>query len=52
MKEGNPFGPFWDELGVDFDSYQKFSWSFDELEKWFSEFPPEKFPVLAFKGKL
>ncbi|XP_064626465.1 GDP-fucose protein O-fucosyltransferase 1-like [Lineus longissimus] len=52
MKEGNPFGPFWDGLNVDFDSYVYFDifFSSQNIPQWQERFPPEKFPVYAFKG--
>lgn len=50
MKEGNPFGPFWNELGVDFDGYEKYDWGYEDAEIWRENFPPEKYPVLALKG--
>lgn len=52
MKEGNPFGPFWDGLGVDFDNYKTFSIHYSDPtgKSWQDSFPPDKFPVLALKG--
>lgn len=55
MKEGNPFGPFWDELGVNFDRSAFTSLSNDVykehiLKIWKEKFSPEQHPVLAFKG--
>ncbi|TRY83648.1 hypothetical protein DNTS_017541 [Danionella cerebrum] len=41
MKDGNPFGPFWDHIGVDFDR----SILFGGLS-----FPPQEHPVLALPG--
>ncbi|XP_068677897.1 GDP-fucose protein O-fucosyltransferase 1-like isoform X2 [Montipora foliosa] len=55
MKDGNPFKPFWDELGVDFDEkivYHLGTRVQDpyERDKWKKEFPPSNHPVLAFRG--
>lgn len=55
MKKGNPFGPFWEELGVEFDDSVFMKMSYD-VEKdyvrkmWRESFPPQEHPVLAFKG--
>ncbi|XP_071948463.1 GDP-fucose protein O-fucosyltransferase 1-like [Antedon mediterranea] len=56
MKEGNPFGPFWDNFKIEFDnhrSYQPLSYStqYSNIkEKWHEVFPVSTYPVLAFSG--
>jgi peptide-O-fucosyltransferase len=52
MKEGNPFGPFWDELKVDFVDTVAYHLSYDEylVDQWNQLFPPDRYPVLALKG--
>lgn len=55
-KEGNPFGPYWDKFGIDFDADEFFGPlgydpSFkDDKAKWTSKYPADKYPVLAFTG--
>ena len=52
-KEGNPFGPFWDNFNVDFVSSSAFpSGLYYESDKqhWDQTFPPAKHLVLAFIG--
>ncbi|GMT33889.1 hypothetical protein PFISCL1PPCAC_25186 [Pristionchus fissidentatus] len=58
-KDGNPFGPFWDHIGVDefADSvfYGRPTGGFNvgsakEKEKWMTNYPASSFPVLAFTG--
>ncbi|RNA04541.1 GDP-fucose O-fucosyltransferase 1, partial [Brachionus plicatilis] len=55
-KDGNPFGPYWDYFGVDFDKSEFYGpLSFDPLfEKhrleWTNKFPADKYTVLAFTG--
>ncbi|KAK2181134.1 hypothetical protein NP493_409g01017 [Ridgeia piscesae] len=50
MKEGNPFGPFWDGLKVDFDDYIIYHLSYYETERWNEEYPGDKYPVIAMRG--
>ncbi|CAH3149679.1 unnamed protein product [Porites lobata] len=55
LKEGNPFKPFWDELGVDFEEKIVYHLGIRvhdpyERDQWKKEFPPSKHPVLAFRG--
>ncbi|KAK3599883.1 hypothetical protein CHS0354_022457 [Potamilus streckersoni] len=50
MKKGNPFGPYWSELGVDFDNTVNYNVGYSDIARWKKEFPPEKYPVLALKG--
>lgn len=56
-KEGNPFGPFWDEFNIDFvDSEFYGPLNYDTLhapnmvEKWHRKYPADAWPVLAFTG--
>ncbi|CAB4044057.1 GDP-fucose O-fucosyltransferase 1-like, partial [Paramuricea clavata] len=56
MKEGNPFGPFWDHFGVDFDSYIEhkgllYGTDFEPVKNdWNTRFPSAKYPVIALMG--
>ncbi|KAK6037171.1 hypothetical protein COOONC_25324, partial [Cooperia oncophora] len=55
-KEGNPFGPYWDKIGVSFahDAYYgQLPGGYDLTVRgsktaWLERFPPSQFPVLAF----
>lgn len=56
-KEGNPFGPFWDEFQIDFVGSEFFAplnydtfHSPNMIDKWHSKYPSAEWPVLAFTG--
>lgn len=55
-KEGNPFGPFWDTFGVDFDSsefYAPLQYDIHHggmAQRWRDRYPGWRYPVLAFMG--
>ncbi|XP_064393051.1 GDP-fucose protein O-fucosyltransferase 1-like isoform X2 [Halichondria panicea] len=55
MKYGNPFGPFWEELGVDFVDSNFTSLGYDVRmdfvrNQWETKYPAEQHPVIALKG--
>ncbi|KAI4464501.1 gdp-fucose protein o-fucosyltransferase 1 [Holotrichia oblita] len=55
-KEGNPFGPFWDTYGIDFEGSEFYgplhydTHNHDMATKWNKKYPATKWPVLAFTG--
>ncbi|XP_046844329.1 GDP-fucose protein O-fucosyltransferase 1-like [Xenia sp. Carnegie-2017] len=56
MKEGNPFGPFWDHFNVDFDNYVEhkgllYETDFEPVKNdWILRFPSFEYPVIALMG--
>lgn len=50
MKEGNPFGPFWDGLGVDFDKTISVEAYYGNPQGWMDALPVDKYPVVALRG--
>lgn len=50
MKRGNPFGPFWDGLGVDFDREENMFVSYSDPKAFAQRFPAATVPVIALKG--
>lgn len=56
MKEGNPFGPFWDHFGVNFDNYVEhhgllYNTDTEHVRnKWNKRFPSSEYPVIAMMG--
>ena len=58
-KDGNPFGPYWDHFGIDFDGsafYGEKGLYYcgpDDkrmIKEWKEKFPASEYPVLAFTG--
>lgn len=55
-KEGNPFGPFWDEFQIDFVASEYYGplnydvYRNDMVDKWHQQYPASDWPVLAFTG--
>ncbi|KAJ8033612.1 GDP-fucose protein O-fucosyltransferase 1 [Holothuria leucospilota] len=61
MKNGNPFGPFWNGFNIDFDDYVRFDMSNQAditnkermgwmKQQWDEKFPASEHPVIAFRG--
>eukprot|EP00730_Choanoeca_flexa_P002022 TRINITY_DN10879_c0_g1_i1.p1 TRINITY_DN10879_c0_g1~~TRINITY_DN10879_c0_g1_i1.p1 ORF type:complete len:369 (+),score=61.15 TRINITY_DN10879_c0_g1_i1:20-1126(+) len=48
-KQGNPFGPFWDEFGVDFVGDREVPYGIAPSE-WQAHMPPSKHFVVAMRG--
>lgn len=56
-KEGNPFGPFWDEFSIDFVDSEFFAplhydviHSPNTIGEWRKKYPADNWPVLSFTG--